>query len=238
MEKEYIKVEKPTVSFSKNTDVLLTMDDEFWKNWIFYCLLSFYKEFDKTELRQKIENNPSRIEKTIADFIRNYLRKDIVFNGYCKFLIDREPLNEGDFEGYYDIKIQHSYWEKDNQKIAFYFECKNLKEKPQDLINKYVYYNKGNRIFDGGVYRYFNGKYAQSQDFGGMIGFVLEGNLFTIKNEILGKLQKTKFDTSSNGNFIKFIDNSIEQNDFTFDTYHYRENKEFVIHHLLFNLCQ
>jgi len=212
------------------------MDNEFWKNWVFYCLLSFYKKFDRAELNKKIQNNPSKIEKTIADFIRDKLRNDIDFNGYCCFLIDREPLNEGDVEGYYDIKIQHSYWEKDNQKIAFHFECKNLKENQKNLIDKYVFYHhskNGNQVPDGGVYRYFNGKYAQNQDFGGMIGFILEGNLHIIKNKILYKLQETKIHT----NFIKFNDNSIEQNDFTFDSIHSRSDSEFVIHHLLFNLA-
>jgi hypothetical protein len=33
---------------------------------------------------------------------------------------------------------------------------------------------------------------------------------------------------------IKIIDHSIVDNDFTFDSYHNRKNKKFVIHHLLF----
>ena len=232
MEKEYIKIktEKPKTRFSKNTDVLKTKDDKFWKDWIFYCLLSFYQEFDRKILKQKIEKIPSRVEKTIADFIRDYLIQNPEFDGVCGFIINREPLNDGNIEGYYDIKIQHSSWKN----RMFCFECKNLKEK-QDLINKYVYHNKENQIFDGGVYRFFNGKYAQNQDFGGMIGFVLEGNYLNIKAKIHEKLNE-KFDISPEGDLVnkKIADNSIQENDFTFDSYHHRKNREFVIHHLLF----
>ena len=110
----------------------------------------------------------------------------------------------------------------------------------QNFVNKYVYYNtyekdiNNENIYDGGVYRYFNGKYAQNMNFGGMIGFVLEGNVTYTKNEIINKLNE-KFNTSPNGDIIRVIDDSIEQNNFTFDSYHNRFNSEFVIHHLLFN---
>ena len=221
MEKEYIKIktERPKTPFSKNTDVLKTRDDKFWKDWVFYCLLSFYQEFDRKILKQKIEKNPSRVEKTIADFIRNYLINNDEFDGVCGFIINREPLNDGNIEGYYDIQIQHSYWKN----RIFCFECKNLKENSKsNLIGKYV---------NDGVYRFFNGQYAQNQNFGGMIGFVLEGNCLNIKAKIHNKL-----DITPEINLIKIDDNSIQENDFTFDSYHWRSNLKFVIHHLLFDI--
>jgi len=230
MEKEYIKIKTPS-SFSADRNVLKTLDDIFWKNEIFRYLISFYKNIDEAELKQKIETekkqpNP-RIERKIAYYIRKTLNNNTDFAE--DFYAFGENTNDEEIEGYYDITIHSTNWKSKN----FHFECKNLNKK-QDSINKYVYCNKGKQIFDGGVYRYFNGKYAQNQDFGGMIGFVLEGNLSTIKNKILNKLQETKTHT----NFIKFKDNSIENNDFTFDSYHTRDNSEFLIHHLLFNICQ
>ena len=226
MEKEYIKIkiEKPTTPFSKNTDVLKTMNDDFWKGWVFYGLLSFYQNFDRTTLKQKIEKNSSRVEKVIADFIWNYLIKNPEFNGDCGFKINREPLSDSNREGYYDLKIEHSYWEK-----MFCFECKNLKEKSKsNLIKQYI---------NNGTYRYFNGKYVPNQDFGGMIGFVLEDNYLNIKAVIHDRLND-KFDITPEGDLINIIDNSIQRKDFTFDSYHNRKNKEFVIHHLLFDFTQ
>ena len=89
-------------------------------------------------------------------------------------------------------------------------------------------------IFDGGVLRYFNGKYAQSLSFGGMIGFVLSGKNATIKNNIFTKLNE-KFNISPEGDLISITDNSIDGNNFTFNSKHKRLQQEFTIHHLLFD---
>ena len=232
MDREYIKIKKPP-PFSIDRNVLKTLDDDFWKNWIFYHLLSFYKNYDSVELKQKIEKekikpNP-RLERKIAYFIRKKLNDDISFSN--DFYAFGENSNDEEIEGYYDITIHSTNWKSKH----FHFECKNLSEN-QDLINKYVYY-KRNKIFDGGIYRYFNGKYAQNQDFGGMIGFVLEGDFMKVKSKIHKKLQE-KFDTTPDGDLTGFVDNSIENNGFTFDSYHTRNNSEFVVHHLLFDICQ
>lgn len=59
----------------------------------------------------------------------------------------------------------------------YVLECKNLSTR-QNLINEYIYVDTKD---DGGIYRYFNGKYAQEQSFGGMIGFILRGEVKAIK---------------------------------------------------------
>jgi len=235
MGKEYIKIkiEKPTIPFSDSINVLKTMDNDFWKGWIFYYLLLFYQKFDREDLKQRIVNekkksNP-RIERKIAEFVRKKLNNDKYFSE--DFHAFGENSNDKEIEGYYDITIHSTNWKNKN----FHFECKNL-NKTQDSINKYVYYNTGNQVFDGGVYRYFNGKYAQNGSFGGMIGFVLEGNYLNIKTKIHEKLNE-KFDITPEGDLTDIVDNSIQQNDFTFDSYHKRFDSEFVVHHLLFNIC-
>lgn len=92
-------------------------------------------------------------------------------------------------------------------------------------------------IFDGGVLRYFNGKYAQNLAFGGMIGFIIDGNSNDIKTAILQKLSD-KFLISPEGDLISTKDNSIEDNTFTFDSLHSRLSSEFTIHHLLFDFAK
>ena len=222
MGKEYIKVkiEKPTTQFSKNTDVLKTMNDDFWKDWIFYYLLLFYKDSDKVELKQRIEKESKkskpRIEQEITKFIRKNLNRDKNFSE--NFYAFGENINDEEVEGYYDITIHSTHWRSKN----FHFECKNLKEK-SNLIKAYT---------NNGVYRYFNGKYATNQNFGGMIGFVLNGNYLNIKAKLHNQLNE-KFDITPEGDLIK-IDNN-KSNNFTFDSYHSKKNEEFVIHHLLFD---
>lgn len=237
MERGYIKIKRPP-PLPNLTHLLNELDDDFWKNWIFYHLLNFYLKHDKERLKKLIliekgKPYPS-IENVIAKFVRSSLNDDKTFN--MQFYAFGENITDNDHEGYYDITIHSTNWKSKH----FYFECKNL-DNSQDLINKYVYYNTYRKdasqenIFDGGVYRYFNGKYAQKLDFGGMLGFVLEGDLEDIKTKIFKKLEE-KFKGSPEGDLSNIIDNSIEGNSFTFNTIHNRSNLNFTLHHLLLNL--
>ncbi len=230
MDREYIKIPKSSL-FSDSVFELKQMDDEFWKNEIFRHLLLFYKTYDVELLKNKIKSEKSkenpRVEREIAMFVRKHLNKNSDFN--YNFKASGEETNDEEIEGNYDITICSTIWRSQN----FYFECKNL-DKSQDLVNKYVYYNTGHKIFDGGVYRYFNGKYAQQQDFGGMLGFVLDGDVSEIKKKIISKLNE-KFDITPEGDLIKITDSSIASNNFTFESIHNRKNKKFSIYHLLFS---
>lgn len=236
MEREYIKIPKSS-PIPNSVSGLKELSDEVWKNEIFHHLLSFYKNYNSKELKEKIEQERKKtkpqIENRIAQYIRRYLEKDRFFS--ANFDVVGENRNDdSEKEGFYDITTLNTYWvEKGtNNKVRFHFECKNL-DKTQDLVNKYVCYNKGYSVFDGGVYRYFNGKYAQSLNFGGMIGFVLDGEIADLKDKIIKKLND-KFDIEPEGNIVFVTDNSIEGNEFTFNSTHRRKNKDFLIHHLLF----
>ena len=237
MEREYIRIKKPAPP-PNDIRQLKTLDDEFWKNWVFYYLLDFYKNYDSAELKSKVEeekkNKPARIEREIAKFVRIKLNANKAFGSH--FYAFGENTNDEDVEGNYDITIHSTNWKSKN----FHFECKNL-DGSQDLTDKYVCCNtykkdsSGQNIFDGGVLRYFNGKYAQNLSFGGMIGFVLSGD--NIKSSLVTKL-KDNLHTTPEGDLINITDNSMEGNNFTFDSVHKRLDKEFTIHHLLFDFSK
>lgn len=242
--REYVKTGK-LLKFSDSSIEKRKMSNDIWKTQVFCHLLNFYKNCNISDIHSIIateKNKPqARIEDEIAVFIRNAIKKDRKFNIHG-FRIAGGVNNDEERRGFYDISIFHSDWVYNDLPVDFHFECKNL-DGNQDLINKYVFYNtyekdiKNENIFDGGVLRYFNGKYAQNFNFGGMIGFVLEGNILDLKKRIETKLNE-KFTTTPDGDFIRFIDNAIDGNDFTFDSYHNRFNKEFVLHHLLFDFTK
>ena len=240
MEREYIRTKVKKLPNTLTS--LKKLNNEFWKDCVFNHLLSYYQNSSSLELIEMIkkesEKAKPKVENLIAAHIRKYLRNDKNFSS--DFDVFGENINDdSSVLGFYDITISNTYWlkEKDNnkEKVRFHFECKNLKNN-EDLLNKYVCFNtyKIPNPFDGGVYRYFNGKYAQDQNFGGMIGFILEGDLQTIKNKLCKKLE-TKFDLSPEGDLKEIKHNSIEGNNFTFDSLHNRFDSEFVLHHLLFN---
>ncbi|WP_441902642.1 hypothetical protein [Pedobacter psychrotolerans] len=237
MEKGYIKIKRPH-PIPDYTHHLKSLDDRFWKNWIFFHLLTFYSTHNNEVLKDRIQKEKQRafprVEREIAKYIRLWLNNDQQFSFH--FQADGEKTNDVDIEGNYDITISNSYWKNKD----FYFECKNLDDS-KDLIDKYVCYNTyrkasdNSNIFDGGVLRYFNGKYAQKSNFGGMIGFVLSGSVQDHKNAIIKRLND-KFTITPEGDLIKIVDNSIQENDFTFDSHHNRFDLEFVLHHILLNL--
>ncbi len=236
MEREYIRIKKPA-PLPFDTRQLKTLDDVFWKNWVFYYLLDFYKNYDSAELKSKIEEEKKkqypRTEREIAKFIRLKLKANREFG--LNFSVKGEETNDENVEGNYDITIHNTYWKNQD----FYFECKNL-DGSQNLIDKYVCYNtykkdtNNENIFDGGVLRYFNGKYAQNLTYGGMIGFILSGDCNKIKYELIKKLSD-KFNITPEGDLLKVKEDSILQNNFTFNSYHNRLCSEFVLHHILFD---
>lgn len=242
--RDYVKTGK-LLTFSDSSIEKRKMSNDIWKSQVFCHLLNFYKNFNILDIQAIIntEKNETqaRIEDEIAVFIRNVLKKDRKFNIHG-FRIAGGVNNDEKIKGLYDISVFHSDWVNDVLPVDFHFECKNL-DNSQDLVNKYHHtkiYKKdsnNNEIYDGGVFRYFNGKYAQNFSFGGMIGFVLEGDISKTKSRILLKLND-KFDDSLEGDLLRIVDNSIEGNEFTFDSYHNRFNTEFVLHHLLFNFTR
>ncbi|HLP59587.1 MAG TPA: hypothetical protein VK186_12185 [Candidatus Deferrimicrobium sp.] len=236
--REYIKLPK-TEPLSDIRSKLRELSDDVWKNHIFSHLLRFYKEADFKEIITAIQAEKSKkrsnIEDVIKKKIKKWLKNDQRFDMH-DFIINREPSADGNVDGFYDLKFEHSQWKHK----YFAFECKNL-DRTETSIKEYVY-NKTSD--DGGVYRYFTCKYAAELDFGGMIGFILEGNESDIISKIIAKLHKT-FDDNEIGKLAEkgIIENSIAGNPNTFDSIHLRrqqdnrKNQKFKLHHIVFEMC-
>lgn len=236
--REYIKLPE-TKPLSDSRSELRELNDEAWKNHIFSHLLRFYKEADFKEIITAIQAEKSKkrsnIEDVIKKKIKKWLNNDPRFNMH-EFIINREPSADGNVDGFYDLKFEHSQWKPK----YFAFECKNLGTK-ETSINEYVYNKISN---DGGVYRYVICKYAAEIDFGGMIGFILEGNECDIIPKIIAKLHRT-FDDNEIGKLAEkgIIENSIAGNPNTFDSIHLRrqkdkrKNQKFKLHHIVFEMC-
>lgn len=60
MEREYIRIKKPPAPLPFDTRQLKSLDDEFWKNWVFYYLLDFYINCNNAELKSKIEEEKKK----------------------------------------------------------------------------------------------------------------------------------------------------------------------------------
>jgi len=174
------------------------LTDKTWINNIFHFILKYCQNVDNNEIKQIVEKELAKkraeIEKVLKEHIFNFLDNDTTF-GLHGFILNLEPKNtKCNNEGFYDLKIQHSDW----QKKYFSFEAKNLgkiKSMTQSAsIDEYVYVTSKD---DGGMYRYFTGQYACEINFGGMLGFIIgenNENTFTTVHERKNKFNnETKF---------------------------------------------
>lgn len=89
---------------------------------------------------------------------------------------ESQELDESGRElGRIDLKFQHGH----DEAVYFSFECKRLRVTLpsgfRTLSNEYV---------TEGMYRYFNGQYATGLDKGGMLGYVLDGDINNALNDI------------------------------------------------------
>lgn len=241
--REYIRLPKYQ-SIPDSSIKAEKLNDEFWKSQIFHHLLKFYKDDDFIELKKIItiesDRPRSQIEDVIKKYIRNYFNKNERFN-LNGFIINREPSSEGKLNGFYDFKFQHSNWKNKENLIPKYFsfECKNI-DNQNSSINEYVIVkrNKSGIIhYDGGVYRYFNQKYAVEQNFGGMIGFILSGSQEILIDKIITKInENSSNDENRSLSSIEIIRNSVDENKNTFESIHLRDGILFKLHHIFFDL--
>jgi transcription antitermination factor NusG len=234
--KAYIKVE-PTHKFPATIPDLQELSDEFWKKKILSYILQYYKETDNKiieNIMQKERLKPrADIEFAIKKHIKNWFRKNKEFGvGKFGFILNDEIGNEGKKKGFYDFKIEHSYW-----KSYFPFECKNLGT--TNLLNKYVFVETKDRI-DGGMYRYFIDKYAVNQNFGGLIGFVIHKTDKSVIEQLIEKIA-TIYSDKKNGQLTdkKIVRKSIFNKSNTFDSFHLRhlgkssKTEKIVLHHVI-----
>lgn len=208
--------------FPKMIDAYKEFDDEAWKNYILSFLLQYCKDVDKNQVAKIIEteknNKQSKVEEVLKKHIRKWFINNIRFCEYG-FIINRESHVEGEQEGFYDLKFQHSFW--DNNKKYFAFECKNLDNPMDTCVSGYVYKSSKDKD-DGGVFRFIIKKYAPDLDFGGMIGFLIYGKLENAIDKILEKLENLDLTDKHIGKIMSpgIVKNSIAGNKNTFQSNH------------------
>jgi hypothetical protein len=214
--------------------------DDVWLNYIFFIVLKYYKEINNNDvialINNELEKQNSPIEKVLKEHIYNWYKRikrtdkiDI-----WGIILNLEPSSEC-FEGFYDLKFQHSDWKK-----YFVFEAKNLGEikstKHSTMINEYVYSNHKD---DGGMHRFMTKKYACEIDFGGMLGFVVGKTNEDIIKDLSTKIQSV-YCENINGILIdeKIKLNSIAENKNTFTTFHSRNGEKFSLYHILLDFTK
>lgn len=215
--------------------------DCFWVSLILDYISSLYNNISQKErLILRTKN-----ERIVKEFIRKKLESDDAFTETHFLTVELEPQNKHtQLLGFYDIKIRSSLWNN-----YFSFECKCI-DNTQTSILEYIYnpnkIKKKEKYEDGGIYRFLINKYSTNLMFGGMIGFVQDGDYFNIKQTIFNKIENMKLN-SNNNCFGELSDEGILETDspYYFQSIHSRydvlENRKcepIKIHHFLYDFTK
>ncbi len=138
-------------------------------------ILRSWESFNvKMNLEDKITN------RFYAHLLENKSRSTYFFT----LVLRPAEINEQGKEiGEIDIKIIY----RNQEKTCFSFECKRLR----------VHFPSGFNTLAGkyvteGMYRYFNGQYARDLDKGGMLGYVMDGNIDLAVNDVKTAIEKRR----------------------------------------------
>jgi hypothetical protein len=147
------------------------------------------------------------------------------------FLPDLEVIlpNENGTEqkGRLDLRFIHGY----RRKVYFSIECKRLSvhfpSGFDTLASEYV---------TDGMYRYFNGQYAQELDKGGMLGYVMDGNIDeaiqSVKAAIENRRQHLHMESDDTLRPCSFLSSKQVK-----ETFHnYGPTNQFVIYHIFLSV--
>lgn len=215
--------------------------DDFWESLILDYISSLYDNISSGEKALLRAND----ERAVKEFIRKKLESEDTFSEEHLLTVELEPQNKHSrLQGFYDIKIRSSLWNS-----YFSFECKCLNN-TQVSILEYVYNpnktKKKKKFEDGGLYRFLINKYSTDKKFGGMIGFMQNGDSDQIKKSIFNQIRGLKL--SSNNCYFGVLEKEgiLETNtpyyfQFNHSRYDISENREcepIKIHHFLYDFTK
>jgi hypothetical protein len=178
-------------------------------------ILRSWESFNaKVNLEDKITN------KFYAHLIENKSRSTYFFT-----IVPRpaEIDEQGEEVGEIDLKVIY----RSQEKTYFSFECKRLR----------VHFPSGFATLAGkyvteGMCRYFNGQYARDLDKGGMLGYVMDGNIDVAVNDVEAAIEKRLSSLYMEENETLKVSSCITSKQVKETLHKYGPTKRFTIYHV------
>lgn len=141
--------------------------------------------------------------------------------------LESHELNvAGEETGRIDLKFYHGHKEH----VYYSIECKRLRVARKDgstasLASEYV---------KEGMFRYFNGQYAVDLGKGGMLGYVMDGDIPKARGNVVASIERNRktlrMKSTASAKMSSILPNDLR----IFDTSHTQSSgRPFTIHHLL-----
>jgi hypothetical protein len=175
-----------------------------------------------------------RHETRITALFRDALIETYVAAGRNWFIALEDPITDADFGtelGRNDLRFypQNHY----GQKVFFTVECKRLRVQGKSglshLADKYI---------DEGLLRFVSGRYSVGLPCGGMVGYVMDGNVAeafaTVRKSIDAKARELKMSAKR----MSAPSKAIPSYEWSGDTRHNCQGGELAVHHVLVNVVQ
>jgi len=178
-------------------------------------ILHSWKSFlTEVNLEDKITN------RFYAHLIENKSRSKYFFT-----IVPRpaEIDEQGKEIGEIDLKVIY----RNQEKTYFSFECKRLR----------VHFPSGFNTLAGkyvteGMCRYFNGQYARDLDQGGMLGYVMYGNIDVAVNDVEAAIEKRRSSLYMEENETLKVSSFITSKQVKETLHKYGPTKRFTIYHV------
>jgi len=192
------------------------------------------QQFPLTEVKQTIElilqswksfKNKVKLEDKITNEFYAHLIENKSRSTYFFTIVPRpaEIDERGEEIGEIDLKVIY----QNQEKTYFSFECKRLRVHfPSGfgtLAGKYV---------TEGMYRYFNGQYARNLDKGGLLGYVMDGNIDLAVNDVKAAIEKRRLNLYMQENETLRASSCSTSNKVKETLHKYGPTKRFTIYHI------
>lgn len=183
---------------------------------VLHLILSSWKKFKFTGKPLEVP-----ITQRFCAHLRNNKNRSFHF-----FRIEWESYeleDNGQITGRIDLKFSQGL----DEKVYFSIECKLLRVKHKQQIKSLA----GDYV-EKGMYRYFNGQYAQDLDKGGMLGYVMDGNTNKAIIDVQKAIEKRRSDLYMQENETLKASSCITSKQVKETTHKYGPNEKFTIYHI------
>jgi len=173
-----------------------------------------------------------RLEQRITNLFSDALEQAYERQGKRWFLVPdmkRTDPKTGKEIARHDIRFFHR--DISGQRLYFVFECKrlNVKSKRDRII-------PNSSGYVAGMTRFVNGKYSAGHPCGGMIGYVMDGNVLSAVAAITGRITKRRGTLRMTPGADYSPSQLMPKQKQNGETKHHRSDGEFIIYHLMLPL--
>jgi hypothetical protein len=187
------------------------------------------KSWDNFEKPDRLENEVSISKNFYRDLkVEKNKKGDLPFHIWCEVTTFNEVTDEG------RVDILFAYLGSINEEVHFAFECKRLRI-PYPPPSKFLT-NNSEYVGDQGMLCFITGKYSGRVKHGGMIGYVMDGDVQKAISSLADLIKQKAVSLQIENNTGLEPSSFLTASDNLKETKHILTKKNFTIHHVFLSV--